>query len=242
MDAPQIGSPCDCTPSHILDVAGLVAAHVTMNDDAAAPIDPTSLDMPSGQAVLDLPCGQYYLTAINVSTAATLNVHGRVAIFVGGDVTAGSDLRVNLDSGAELDLFVAGNLTMEGTLSFGSQLRPSATRAYVGGTSIQLASAEPAGFFYAPHADVSAISLTLYGGLFANSFVSTQSTGIHFDTSVGAAGTACGATVETGVIGSTCTTNSDCAATQACRSNVCTSCIADADCAGGRLCVNGTCE
>jgi hypothetical protein len=227
----------------LLDVVGLVAAHASPNNNAAVPLDPTALDMPAGAATIDLPCGEYYLTAINLPTVATINIHGRAALYVGGDITA-SDVRINPDPGAEVDVFAAGNLIVNGALTLGPSTRPSAVRVYVGGTTVHLASASTSGgYVYAPHADFTADSaLNLYGGLFVGGYMSGASTTVHYDTSIARAGNACGVAAESDVASTTCAVTANCPTMQACTSGVCGPCTLDSECRTGQVCVMGTCQ
>jgi hypothetical protein len=242
-DAPLVGEPCDCDPTHLVDIAGLVAAHAAQNDDARVPLDPAALDLPNGSPTIDLPCGQYYFSTIDVQSGAAIAVHGRVAVYVGGDVSLGINVSVALDPGAELDLFVAGSVTAP-QLPLGPQDRPSALRIYVAGPTVTItASSTVAGFVYAPNANLVAQGqLTVYGGLFVGEYVSSAATTVHYDTSIGVAGAACGATGETGFADAMCSSNGDCARTQACRSGVCATCTADGQCGMGQVCAAGSCE
>jgi hypothetical protein len=238
--AVSVDVPCDCLPSHLVDIAGLVAPRAAANDNATIGLSADALA--GGGTTLDLPCGRYYLSRID-SGNPVLNVHGRVALFIGGDVTATSGFTINLDSGAEIDVLVAGNFSVHGALAFGSATQPTRVRTYIGGTQVSVeSSASFAGFFYAPFADFTAgARLTLAGGIFARSYVSQANTTIHYDVAIRDAGAACGAPGEGGVGTTTCTDRSSCATAQACRSGVCAPCTAAAQCGSGQDCVNGSC-
>lgn len=75
-----------------------------------------------------------------------------MVLYVDGDMSATSGLNINLDPGAELNLFVAGSLTTQGAANFGSEATPSKVRTYVGGNRhVGLGSATTfGGNLYAP--------------------------------------------------------------------------------------------
>src|SRR5262249_37298066 len=109
-----VAPPCGCASGPRLDVASLVAAHATSNDDARIGLVADAFAGGAGPAALDLPCGQFYLSAIKASSDLERRVAGPTALFVGGDVTLGGGLPVTLAPGAELDLVVAGDVAAQG--------------------------------------------------------------------------------------------------------------------------------
>ncbi len=226
--------PCDCTSP--IDFASVIAAHQTSNDDAAIGLSATALDMPS--APVSLPCGEYYVDGIH-GGAVTLDVTGRVALFVGGDVNVDGGLTITLQPGTELDLFVAGDVQLQGTTSLGDRNAPAHVRLYVGGNTVTLsASATIGANVYAPTADVQlASSFQMWGALFAQSLAFSGDFTIAYDTSV---------LQEPGCkqTGGPCETCNDCAgATPACIGGTCTRCASDADCCAPLECntVTGAC-
>src|SRR5690606_14875509 len=81
-----------------------------------------------------LPCGRYYVNQIGGLGGVTLRIQGRTALFVGGDVWATGLFKIELDPGAELDLFIQDDFVLTGAARFGDRTRPAAMRIYVGGT------------------------------------------------------------------------------------------------------------
>jgi hypothetical protein len=225
-----IAPPCDC--SKPLDVAGIVAAHQSANADASAGLTATSLDDPT--APVTLPCGLFYVDGIHGTSTITIDVTGRAALFVGGDIDAEGGLTITT-TGGELDLFVAGNVTLEGTTLVGTKNAPAKTRLYVGGTALTLVDTAVLGAnVYAPGADVQVASdFEMWGAFFAKSLEFSGFFKIHYDTQI----------LDTPGCtppGSGCTTCDQCAgATPACVAGTCTTCKSDADCCAPLECIKG---
>src|SRR5262249_34227730 len=127
------------------------------------------------------------------NAAITIAVHGRTAIFVGGDVTLGSELNLAVDANAELDLFVGGNLTVTSTIRLGSTQVPAQLRVYVAGSTVSMTSnALLAGNFYLASALYRPTSsVDIYGSVFCGSFEATSEFHMHYDRAVLSAGRAC---------------------------------------------------
>jgi hypothetical protein len=226
-----IAAPCDC--SSPLDVASLVAARKTSNDDAAIGLATTALEHPTGP--VPLPCGQYYVDGIQGGTV-TIDVQGRVALFVGGDLSVTQDFEVALDPGAELDLFIAGGVSIQGTTSLGDVKGPSRMRVYVAGTGFTLsANASIGANLYAPSAVLQlASSFEMWGAIFAHDLQFSGDFTLHYDTSVLKVP---GCTPP----GTPCKTCDDCSgATPSCKAGTCTACATSADCCAPLECDSTT--
>ena len=156
----------------------------------------------------------------------TIAVSERVALFVDGDIDTEDGFTVTLASGAELDLFVAGNVTFKGTTVLGDTNAPARMRLYSAGAGFTLeADATVGANVYAPNAVVQlASNFAMWGSFFAQSLQFSGSFAIHYDTSVLQI-PGCSPP------GSSCTTCNDCSgATPACRAGTCTGCLTTADC------------
>jgi hypothetical protein len=230
--AVSVRPPCDC--SNPIDVASIVAAHQTDNDDAARGLSRGALVQPPGPVALS--CGRYFVNGIQGGTIA-LDVTGRVALFVQGDLSITGRLAINLSPGAELDLFVSGNVLLMGMATFGAPNSPAHVRLYVGGTSFELAASVTVGVnAYAPNAVVAlASSLEMWGALFAKALQFSGNFAIHYDSSVLTA-EGCAPS------GGSCKTCDDCAgATPACKGGTCVPCVTTADCCAPLVCSTGRC-
>jgi hypothetical protein len=190
-----VDSPCQCAAGPVFDVAAAVAARKDKNANDAL-IFPVSLlaNLGSNQR-LDWGCGEYYLPSIETTDGTSLDfrVHGRVGIFVAGDVRLGGNFTVSLDEGAELDLVVAGNVFTTG-LVFGSPATPTRTRLWVGSTTVSLPDQIQFGAaVYAPSAVFSAgVGMTFSGTLFVGTLSVAGDVHISYDPAATSAGQSCG--------------------------------------------------
>ncbi|AKF04612.1 DUF7305 domain-containing protein [Sandaracinus amylolyticus] len=231
--------PCSCAPGDLLDVAALVAAHATDNDDALVDFDPRELDGYTGDTTLTLPCGRLYLERVAGEGDLTLVVTGRTALFIAGDLSFNGEFTVLLEGpGAEIDMFVAGDLGAMRVLRIGDALRPAQARLYVGGAGN--VSLSDNGFFggnlYAPRAElVAAGELEVYGSAFVRRVSASGPVTLHYDTSVLRAADPCPPPTRP-----ECTSCLDCR-NQACVGGTCGACVVDTDCCAPLLCASGTC-
>jgi hypothetical protein len=233
----SISPPCDCSSGQIVDVRGIIANGKLQNDNATLGLDPKALDSPAGNVRLDIPCGKYFLSAINSTFNTAIGVHGRAAIFVEGDVrtTTSGTLFINVDPQAELDLFIGGTISLLNRFSLGSPQNPAQTRIYIAGSPIDFSSNSLVGAnFYVPNSTFQALSsFDLYGSMFCAKYFGGGETSIHYDRAVLSAGVLCEA-------GGACRSCRDCA-NQACIHGQCGRCTTSADCCAPLACVSGVC-
>jgi hypothetical protein len=245
----SVPPPCDCTPSHEVPVASIVANFKVNNDNASIGLSPTALSG-SQYTRLDLPCGVYYLDSITNSVAVAIVAHGNTALVIGGNIAPQSPLTITLDPTASLDLLVGGTITTQDQLTIGSIQYPALSRTYVAGTQgLTFSSGTTLGSnLYAAnaHFDWSADS-DIYGSVFAGDFSGTSKVAIHYDSAVLQQGSSCPPpTVGGGPDGGsggpppTCGTCKDCG-NQACINGTCGSCTSSAQCCAPLLCLNGSC-
>ena len=183
--------PCNCAAGPVVDVPALVSAAARSNDDLAAGLDPAAIASAHGATSFDLPCGTYYLPSLQSDDTLELRVHGRAALFIGGDVTLAAGLTIALDSGAELDLVVVGNVSVAtGVLGAAT---PSAARLWLASSTVHLgAGAALSAVVYAPAALLLADQdLLATGALFVRSLSATGDVSVRFDSSVLADGASC---------------------------------------------------
>ena len=188
-ESAEISVPPPCRCEEAVDVAALIEEHELVNHDAELGLEPDALEGIAGDRTLELPCGRFYLGEIRGDGPGTVTVRatGRTALFVGGNVTLGQDLVVELEPAAELDLFVAGNVQVSGRATLGDPARPRALRLYVAsGGSIALPSGSTlAGNLYAPRADIAAsATLEVHGALVANRVNGADAITVHHDRAV----------------------------------------------------------
>jgi hypothetical protein len=131
-----IPTPCKrCDPVDQVPVSAYISyyAQAAHNDNAAIGLSASVFDNGGAAAVLDLPCGYYYLNRIVANSGLTIVAHGNTALFIGGSIEVSGSLVLSLDPGARFDILVGGDIYGNGTLSIGSPAYPANTRVYVGG-------------------------------------------------------------------------------------------------------------
>lgn len=229
-----VNPPCDCAPERLLDIDALVAAHASENDNDLVPLGADALtDLPA-DARLALPCGRYHVDRID-GEALTIEATGRVALFVDGDLALG-ELRIDLAEGAEIDLFIAGNVVGQARWTLGDVRQPANARIYVGGGgTLELAGgAVFAANVYAPRAElVTPAAVEVFGSLFARRIAASGPLTVHYDKALGRSGEGC-------PVPGPCASCLDCG-NQACVAGRCGECTNDADCCAPLVCAAGTC-
>jgi hypothetical protein len=234
-----VGPPCDCEADDKVPVAGIVTWGQANNDNAALSLDADVLSAPGVDTRVDLPCGNYYLSEIDVANPTVIWAHGRVNLFIGGDITSTSPFLITLDPDAELNIFVAGTVDSSNPLTIGSVLYPALTRLYVGG-SAEITLSNPTsigGYFYAAEGLVNVQNpLEVFGGVIAGDYNADNPVDIHYDREVLSAGKDCPDDGD-----DDCDSCLDCNG-QACNGGTCGACTTDADCCAPLRCNNGVCE
>jgi hypothetical protein len=214
--AVQVDAPCDCLPTDLVKITNLVTYYSdpAHNDNALIGLDPTVYASAAAAARLELPCGYYYLTAINGSSERVIGVHGRTAIFVGASINASAPITFTLTPGATLDVFVAGNLSTSDALHSGTPAYPSHSRFWVSGNVTTSAVGILNGLFYSPTGTFTATGdLEMYGSIFTGSYDGQSSTHIHFDQAAAQSGQECPTNPPSSCgksYGQTCTMDTDC--------------------------------
>jgi hypothetical protein len=244
-EAVSVPAPCACDAADLIPIGDIVDFYAmpANNDNMTVSLLPDVFTTSGGPRRLDLPCGYYHLDAIE--GAVTIAAHGRTALFISGNVEAGSAMAFVVDPGATLDVYVAGTLSASASLRVGSPAYPRNVRFYVGGVdtsfdpprSVDLTSdVDLAGLFYAPNGVVSSTSsLEMYGSIFAGDFHNTASTTIHYDAAAATLGADCPDPPPSG-----CTSCRDCG-NQACIAGECASCTDSSECCAPLRCVDGSC-
>ena len=234
----QVTPACDCAEAHLVDVKGVVATYGAHSDDQALKIQPSMLEnvqSPLTTAQATLLCGRIFLTRIGAGNVPIhLMAQGRVAIFVQGDLSTPSDFVIDAPSGDEVDLFVAGSVTVGGRFQVGDPANPARGRTYVGGTKVNLQGAAALyGNLYAPGANLllgQSAPTTLFGSVFVGSLSASADLTIHYDESIlnpARTPTCSGATA--------CATCNDCGG-QACNSGTCGGCTGSDQCCPPLVC------
>jgi hypothetical protein len=237
----QVAPACACTAGQQVDVAGFVETYRAQNrnDDAAIDVAPTALEDVTSSLSLTLQCGRFFFDRVGATAPITVTTQGRVAIFVGGDLSTTSDFTVKVPSGSEVDVFVEGNVTVGGVFAVGEPSNPARARIYVGGTgTVNLqGAAQLAGNLYAPRAEIvlGSAPATLFGSIFAAGLSAGADLKIHYDEAILTPATSSGCSAAT-----SCTICGDCGG-QACNSGTCGGCAESSQCCAPLVCRGGAC-
>jgi hypothetical protein len=193
--AVTVSPACPCGAADAVDVGAIVARHQATNDDASIHLAPTALSGVTGRATVELPCGRFYLDRIQGTADVTIRATGNAALFVGGPLALAGSLTIALAPGAELDLFVAGALSLPANVELGDPDRPRALRVWLAtnGTVVVPSDALLAANLYAPAATLSATTpVDLYGALMVGALETSAPVEIHHDLAIAAAAATCG--------------------------------------------------
>jgi len=174
---------CNCEQRNLLDVAALVSAAQTANDNAAQGLDPDALDGFSAAQTLALRAGKLYLTRIAGSAPLTLQIDGPVQLYANANVELDSTLTVTLAADATLDLFIAGNVRAA-AVTLGGAGSAGRLRVYVGGPgTINLDDRSLiGGSLYAPTAElVTRGTLEAFGPVFVRRAAPGEELRVHYD-------------------------------------------------------------
>ena len=236
-DTFNVQPPCSCAagPQDIMAAVGEASA--TNNDDVAS-VPPEYLKDPPANTQVSLPCGRFYVDEVSGSAPATLLAEGHVVLFVGHDFTAWDALTIRFSPGAELDVFVAGNLSLGTATSWGTPMNAGALRFYVAGTVSMGSATTFAGNLYAPGTTVDTQTTEIFGSLLAGGVKSASDVAVHFDRSVLGAGADC----SVDKVPQSCATCSDCNGTDGCVGGRCGGCEQDRDCCDPLVCIANRCE
>ena len=194
----DIGAACtECEPEDRIDIASIVEARGgNNNDNDVIGLDEDLLN-PSelgGETRIDLPCGNYYLSGIDVDHRLTIVAHGNTALYIDGDVHFDHRTIITPTADAELDVFVAGDVTFGARVQLGSPNYPALMRVYVGGDGGLTTDHrfELAGFLYSvPGGADFGHRLEVFGGLYTQDYDTEHRTAIHFDRRILTVGDQC---------------------------------------------------
>lgn len=241
-----VDEPCACGSADLIDVAGIVAARATDNDNDAADFDPAAL-RDRTTTTFELPCGRLYVDGLSARGDTTFVVNQRTALFIRGDLSLEGSLTIELGPEGELDLFVGGNVLVPGTLTVGDPSRAAHARVYVGGTgTVELSRVTTfAANLYAPSSElVVPTGVELYGSVFMRRIAAGGPVSVHFDSAIRDTSDCDDPVVPPGVDAGIdtpgCDSCLDCG-TQACIEGECAPCRNDGDCCAPLVCESGVC-
>ena len=232
----SIAEPCNCKDP-VVNPASVVDFVKVKNDNAVGSVDSAALTGFHDPQTLDLPCGRYFFDEISGSATLTFKLTGRTVVAVDGKVALSGAFNFVLAEGAELDLFVRGDLDFSGSNTLGDVARPASIRVYAAGSKVQLSGGTRlGGNIYAPNAEVSSSgNIEVSGSLFGREVSFTGETQVHYDEAILEVEGCDPPTTE-------CNDCEDChGGAPACIKGECQACKADADCCPPLVCSDGSC-
>jgi hypothetical protein len=178
------GAPCPCGAEPAIDVAGLLGAARATNDDARLGVATDALAGASTTREWQWSCAALSLDSIGGAGPLRVDVAGKVALFVQGDVDLPASFVLDLAPGAETDWYIGGHFAVAAGARIGDVTRPGAVRVYVlGATAVALPGDTTVALsLYAPSAAVTVGGLGYaYGGIFAASVSAPLGLIVHDD-------------------------------------------------------------
>lgn len=178
----DIQTPCDC--SDPLDIAAIVQGYGADNDndEAGVPVDRLANIVVD---TVELDCGRYYFSKAQSLLSLKLALTGRTVIAIDGDFNNLGLFDLELGPDAELDLFVAGDMTFVDLATIGDIDRPAALRIYVGGDVTFANGFQLGGNLYMPNAVFNAVGLaSVYGSLFVGGINIIELFSIRYDSAI----------------------------------------------------------
>ena len=192
----DVAQACErCGAADRIPVGEIVSAHAgSNNDNDAIGLEADALASQSQSTVLVLPCGEYYLSEIDIENKTTILAEGRTAIYVDGDIEVANSLTIKPTATGELDVFVSGNVRFQNKAQIGDPAYPASTRFYVGGDEgWKMANSGLVGaYIYAVPGGIDADNkVDLYGGIYTQTLTAANTVAIHYDRGVLDAGDDC---------------------------------------------------
>lgn len=183
--------PCDLDPY----VSGPILALMQQNDNTRLGLGRDDLEGYVGDRVLTLPCGGYSFQRISGDGSLELRITGRVELAIAGGLDVGAQLRISLEPGAELDLYVHGDITVSGAVALGDINAPGRLRLFPGGVDNIVISG--GGYISAALLGrrrnfVTSAQLDIYGAMIAESASVNDVLRIHYDQQIRSISGSCG--------------------------------------------------
>jgi hypothetical protein len=235
VDSLVLDTPCNCQSP--IDIAAITRDFRTANDNASQSLAASAFSATQGDVDRTLACGRYYFDSWGGTGKITLHLTGRTAIAIGSGISNSDGIVFDLGAGAELDLFVDGNLEMSGNVTMGDPNHPASTRVYVAGQAAFSANVALHANLYIPNYPmVMSAPSEVWGAIFAQSIRASGGLTVHYDQSILDL-TSCTES------GQSCKSCQDCAnPSPACRNGTCAACETDSDCCPPLYCNQGLCQ
>jgi hypothetical protein len=115
----QSAANCARAMGGLLDIVQTVRERATDNDNDSAPASLSRLSNVATAMAVTLPCGRYYVPAIEGSGGLTIHALGNLALFVDGRVRLDGGLSIDAPAGARVTLVVNGAFHITGGFKLG---------------------------------------------------------------------------------------------------------------------------
>lgn len=185
----------ECAPEDRVPVGDIVASKSSDNDNDLIGLDEDALTGGNTDGSrLDLPCGNYYLSEIDRTSATTIVAHGNTALYIDGDIDAGAAFSITVESEGQFDVFVAGDVNASTEFDVGSANHPALMRFYVGGDnglSINNRLHAGANMYVVPGGIDNNNRTEVFGSLYVQEFSSNVEASFHYDRRVTTVGEEC---------------------------------------------------
>lgn len=174
-----------CEQDRQIPVQTIVEIHETNNDNDVINLDENALDQPGDRTVLQLPCGKYYLSKVDVDNQLVIKATGRTALFINGDVISDQSIKILPTQRGELDVFVNGKVDLASNIQVGSTAYPASTRFYVNGEWTFQNDGVVGAYIYAIPGGISLMNnLVMYGGMYTQKLGTKNNIDVHYDRAV----------------------------------------------------------
>ena len=189
-----VDPPCRCDGDDAIPVGDIVDAAAADNDNDAIGLDEDLFASGDAPRRVELPCGRYYFSEMEINSEVVIVAEGRTAIFVDGDVYI--DDRASFTPGptGELDIFVAGDFHANDEVVLGSPSYPASTRLYVGGDDgllIEDAADVGGNIYVVPGTIELQDELDIFGAIYGQNVLFQDNVAIHYDRQVAQSGEYC---------------------------------------------------
>jgi hypothetical protein len=168
----SVAGPCACDPAALFDTRAFVAAQA-----------PLAMPLPADFVAGDERCAAYRL-ADGEASSLHISVHAPTALYAAGDLHVTGDVIIESEAGTAVDLFIAGDVRIDGRIALGAGDGQGPVRVFVGGSgTVQLSSGDALhGTLYAPNAElVLSAPLTVNGALFVRRVAASAALTVHYD-------------------------------------------------------------
>jgi len=249
----NVSTVCDrCDLNNQIPIRQIVRDHESDNDNAKVGLARDVLRRPGSKTVLELPCGEYYLSEVDLNDQGAIITSGHTAIYIGSDIRTQNKFIIKPSPGSTLDVFVGGDVIIDDEVEIGSPAYPANMRLYIGGAQgFELYNKGTVGaYIYALPGGVQADDVyEHFGGLYAQNFDASNKVRLHYDRAVldadrkcpddggGGGGQDAGMDADSGSDGDADTGGGEPMCSQAGES-----CGSDDNCCAPLVCSGGTCQ